>query len=247
MSGFARCQSCHGADFEGGFTGVSCFGCHKPGPPLVKVPHAEAPWFDPTGADVTHTNTNPQNAPVCYNCHASAPGTPGCFNNTMCHGGVGAGHTFPYPGSVHGPVADPLGPTFTQCLACHTNNPANAGVYPVAAGTPPDCRGCHVKASPENGCGACHGTDANGGRPTGTTFPDVQGGHFAGDHLSFNCTDCHGNNAGDGFATHGPSNRTAHGDANVVLDSFVEAGYTRSGNGHGTCNNVGCHTETRNW
>jgi hypothetical protein len=247
MTGFARCQACHGSDFEGGFTGVSCFGCHKPGPPLVKVPHAEAPWFNLTGTDVTHTNTDQANAAVCANCHRNpnTNGTPGCFNNTLCHGVVGAAHTFPYSGSVHGPVADPLGPTFTACLACHTNNPANAGAYPVAAGTPPDCRGCHIKGSPENGCGSCHGTDANGGRPDGTTFPDVAGRHNIGDH-QFGCDNCHGT-AGSGQTTHGPSNRNAHGDANVVLVPFVEAGYTRSGNGHGTCNDVGCHSSTRTW
>jgi len=252
MTGFSSCQGCHGADFGGGFTGVSCFGCHKPGPPLVKVPHAESPWFDITQTDVTHTNTDPQNAPVCANCHRRAPGTPGCFNNTLCHGNIT--HDFPYYGSVHGPVADPLGPSFSICLVCHNNSPDKIGVYPVPPGTPPNCRGCHTKASPENGCGACHGTDAGGGRPNGSSFPDVTGSHFVADpsgHQTFDCTWCHGINSGDGFPTHGPSNRTAHNDDYVVIQFTGDATgtvYTRSGlkDGHGSCSNVPCH-ENRNW
>jgi hypothetical protein len=256
--GFSMCQSCHGEDFAGGVVKVSCFTCHLP---PVKVPHPEAPWLNTTGTDVTHTNTDPANAAICALCHTHganlrtpiistyATGTPGCFNSTLCHGAVAGGHHFPYPGSEHGPIADAQGPPYSNCLVCHSNSATNVGQYPVAAGTPPDCRGCHTKASPENGCGACHGTDANGGRPNGTAFPDVQGGHFAGDHLSFNCSDCHGNNAGDGFPTHGPSNRTAHNDANVILDFSATTNFTRFGNGHGTCTSE-CHDEAgedRNW
>ncbi len=59
-----------------------------------------APWFDATGTDVTHTNTDPANAAVCALCHTHgrnlripilthyATGTPGCFNSTLCHGNV---------------------------------------------------------------------------------------------------------------------------------------------------------------
>ena len=252
MTGFSSCQGCHGADFGGGFTGVSCFGCHKPGPPLVKVPHAEAPWFDITGADVTHTNTDPQNAPVCANCHRSAPGTPGCFNNTLCHGAFGgaAPHAFPYPGSLHMSAA--VAP-FTDCLSCHSNNAANRGSYPVAAGTPPDCRSCHVKLPPGNGCGSCHGPNGGDGRPNGSAFPDIQGAHYAqgnNGHVGIGCSDCHDTN-GSGQLTHGPSGGTAHGDANVIIQFTGNAAgtvYTRNvpGNGHGSCSSVPCHGN-RNW
>jgi hypothetical protein len=249
--GFKMCQSCHGADFKGGVAKQSCFQCHLP---PVKVPHPEAPWLDTTGTDVTHTNTNQLNAAVCALCHTRgknlttpiltnyASGTPGCFNSTLCHGNISAAHDFPYPGSVHRSDASP---PFTDCLVCHTNS---GGVYPVSAGTPPDCRGCHKKASPDNGCGSCHGPLAGDGRPNGTAFPDVAGAHNEGDHPTFACTDCHGN-AGSGQATHGPSNRTAHHDANVVIDFSVDTNFTRTGNGHGTCTST-CHddsSEVRTW
>jgi len=255
--GFSMCASCHGVDFNGGVTNPrqSCFECHLPG---VKVPHPEAPWFDPTGADVTHTNTDPANAPVCAECHThgknlSAPilkhyapdGTPpGCFNSTLCHGGVSAAapHAFPFPGSAHMSVA--VAP-FTDCLVCHTDS---GGVYPVPAGTPPDCRGCHTKAPPGNGCGSCHGPIAGDGRPNGNNFPNVAGAHNVPDHPSFGCSDCHGT-AGTSQPTHGPSNRKAHNDANVKMNFSVDTHFTRAGNGHGTCTSD-CHTppsDVRNW
>jgi hypothetical protein len=88
-TGFSTCQSCHGADFRGSGTAVSCFGCHS------TAPHAPAPWRPPSA--YTHTNTDSQNAAVCGLCHLNnarlttpspvPPGvTPGCFNNTLCHG-----------------------------------------------------------------------------------------------------------------------------------------------------------------
>jgi hypothetical protein len=249
--GFSMCQSCHGADFKGGVTNpkTTCFDCH------VNAPHPDAPWFDATGTDVTHTNTDPANAAVCALCHTHgrnlsipilthyATGTPGCFNSTLCHGNVSP-HAFPYPGSVHSLVA--VAP-FTDCLVCHTDS---GGVYPVPASTPPDCRGCHKKASPGvNGCGSCHGPLAGDGRPNGTAFPDVAGAHNAGDHPLFACTDCHGNAAGSGQPTHGPSNGTAHHDVNVVISFSVNTHFTRTGNGHGTCTSD-CHdapSEVRTW
>jgi hypothetical protein len=93
MAGFAHCAKCHGADYNGGITSVSCKACHK------KAPHPDKPWvsLDPTKPN--HTNTYAGNAPECFKCHANganftgilatpAPaGTaPGCYNNTMCHG-----------------------------------------------------------------------------------------------------------------------------------------------------------------
>jgi len=252
--GFSMCASCHGADFKGGVTNpkTNCFDCHG-----GSSPHPTS-WLP--GDPFSHTDTNPSNAPVCAECHThgknltppylnpnqyAPPGTPpGCFNSTLCHDFVSLGvHPFPYPGSVHS--NDAVFP-FTNCLVCHTDS---GGVYPVAAG-PPDCRGCHTKASPGvNGCGSCHGPLAGDGRPNGTAFPDVAGAHNAGDHPLFACTDCHGNAAGSGQPTHGPSNGTAHHDVNVVINFSVNTHFTRTGNGHGTCTSD-CHTppsDVRTW
>ncbi|MBI5576724.1 MAG: hypothetical protein HY896_10240 [Deltaproteobacteria bacterium] len=83
QSSFIVCRICHGNDFTGGGSTVSCFPCHG-----VSAPHPAAPWRG-TSPAVTHTDTDPVNAVVCFDCHASggAPaGTPpGCFNGTLCH------------------------------------------------------------------------------------------------------------------------------------------------------------------
>lgn len=81
--GFAFCQVCHGTgtNFSGGAVAVSCYTCHG-----VSAPHPSgATWVNSTTP--THRTTDPGNAAVCAYCHRNAtPGTPGCFNNTLCHG-----------------------------------------------------------------------------------------------------------------------------------------------------------------
>jgi len=85
--GFSFCQACHGTgttppdNFSGGTAGVSCYPCHG-----VSAPHpAGAIWV--TAVTPSHRNTNQgqANVDVCAQCHRSAPGTAGCFNNTLCH------------------------------------------------------------------------------------------------------------------------------------------------------------------
>lgn len=93
--GFTSCQECHGVDFAGGVSGVSCFyNCHG-----VNAPHPRAPW--------NHGDTNANNAAVCAECHANGlnspvqpspsvsvlSSAPGCFNNTLCHASVGSAGT----------------------------------------------------------------------------------------------------------------------------------------------------------
>ena len=92
MVGFAHCAKCHGADYSGGISAVSCKACH------TKAPHPDKPWHGTTATLTNHTAANFNNAAECFKCHANganftqppppAPpaGTaPGCFNNTMCH------------------------------------------------------------------------------------------------------------------------------------------------------------------
>ncbi|HWR72998.1 MAG TPA: hypothetical protein VN604_07495, partial [Nitrospirota bacterium] len=117
-TGFSSCQPCHGASFAGG-TAVTCLntaGCHGVN---VFAPHSPAPW---RGGARTHTTTDTGNAAVCALCHRNNnPGTPGCFNNTLCHAQVGhpAGWADP---AVHGTTAKsaPTATTgFSSCQPCH--------------------------------------------------------------------------------------------------------------------------------
>jgi len=71
----------------------SCYSCHS------LAPHPDGPWRTSTGS--THTNTDPSTPPCAPVATGQYPGTPGCFNSTLCHGpkggGPGAeGHTVPF-------------------------------------------------------------------------------------------------------------------------------------------------------
>jgi predicted CxxxxCH...CXXCH cytochrome family protein len=197
---------------------------------------------------------------VCKNCHTHVNATNTGFDDPTKHvngvidvtGGI-VPHAFPNPGSVHATAAGaaPFSGCDININGCHPNGSA-IGVYPVATGTPPDCRACHIKLPPGNSCGSCHGIASTSaltaGRPTGSAFPDVAGRH-ASPHTSFACSLCHGTN-GTGNASHGPSNRTAHNDGNVVIEFTgvaVGVNYTRSGlnDGHGTCTGT-CHSQPGN-
>jgi predicted CxxxxCH...CXXCH cytochrome family protein len=201
-------------------------------------------------------------ATSCKTCHQHVNTTNNGFDDPTRHvNGVidvtgGIPHAFPNPGANHLTAAGQA--PFPGCVvsACHANSTTGRGVYPVAVGTPPNCQGCHTKQSPGNSCGSCHGVASISatiaGRPTGNAFPDVEGGHDISDH-NVACSLCHGAN-GTGHVDHGPSNRIAHGDADVNIEFTGEAAgitFTRSGlgDGRGTCNG-NCHGEDHenfNW
>jgi predicted CxxxxCH...CXXCH cytochrome family protein len=200
----------------------------------------------------------------CKSCHPNVNASNTGFDDPTRHvnGAVdvvsgAAPHPFPNPGAVH-LVAAGRAP-FPGCVVsgCHSNSSVSRGRYPVAVGTPPDCQGCHVKASPGNGCGSCHGNSTQSaltnGRPVNDlfntgTFPDVVGRHGT-PHGSFACALCHGS-SGTGNSGHGPSNRAGHSDADVIIQFTGEAvgmAFTRSGlgNGRGNCSGS-CHGKTHN-
>ena len=188
---------------------------------------------------------------VCRGCHPHVNTTSDGFTDPSKHvNGVidvtaGSAHGFPNPGSAHKGSS-------TGCLACHSLS-AGTNPYPVAAGTPPNCRACHLNANPgtDPQCSDCHGAAANdksgalsAGRPIGafvlaapaTNFPNRQGQHFNPNHVGRACTVCHPFTTGD--ARHGWSNRQPKSTAAQVNASV---GWNPAGNlGRGTCSN-GCH------
>ena len=129
-TGFAYCQKCHGSTFHNG-TARSCFYCH------TKAPHPDAPWHGTTVSRTNHIYTDQGNATVCGGCHlggaflstpvAVPPGTtPGCFNNTLCHGSpTSIGHPVNWVNyDQHGKAAKGVsavgGSTgFGYCQKCH--------------------------------------------------------------------------------------------------------------------------------
>lgn len=167
--GFGYCQQCHGTDYLGGSSGVSCFSasvngfnCHNGGA-TSSWPHSPAPW---RGGTHTHTNTDTSNAVYCAVCHTNGanssvqPTTPapagtaaGCFNNTLCHGSnVSAPHPVDgsyRPGTAHGYDAINLnnnGTGLTTCRPCHATPATGANPrFNVAVGTlTSGCETCHI-------------------------------------------------------------------------------------------------------
>lgn len=241
-SGMDYCKNCHGTDFRGGSTGISCFGCH------TTAPHAK-PWLKSGGATTyLHSTTDSTNAPACGSCHAggaklttptTSPANAGCFNNTLCHGTV-VSHAYPNPGSLHKSST-------SGCNSCHNLGTA-LSQYPATAGAPPDCKSCHKLSAAAtiaqmSGCSDCHG-DAATGRPNGSTFPNVGGRHSnPGDH-AVACSLCHGG-GGSGVSTHGNSNGVVKTAADVILNGTA-AGMSivrNATSGRVTCNGT-CHGET---
>lgn len=240
VNGFAFCQKCHGSDFSGGLANTSCFSCHG-----VNAPHSPKPWINTSR---THTNTDVSNAPVCAQCHTAganlspqfqassySTGTPGCFNNTLCHGAVGHQSGWRDPG-LHGAAAksQPGSSTgFAYCQICHGAD-FSGGVSGVS---------CFTAST---ATGTCHGVNAPHAPKPWRTYPspthtttvdDAAGGnaavcaicHTAGKNLStpilasyssgkpgcFNSTLCHGQ-MGHPAGWAEPSNHGAAAKANLT-------------------------------
>jgi predicted CxxxxCH...CXXCH cytochrome family protein len=224
---FASCQLCHGADFRTprGDGNETCYSCHS------LAPHPDGPWRSSTGS--THTNTDPSNAPVCAGCHRNnTPGTPGCFNSTLCHGEpavvphpVGSAWVATSPAAqphANDAKATPGATTgFTYCQVCHGTGADFAGGTSGVS-----CYPCHVptSSSPHASqwrtgdtyvhtttaegnaavCAFCHLNGANS--PVAPPSPPAPAGTAAG---CFNNTLCH--NGGGGGTTHAvPYNDPAH-------------------------------------
>lgn len=259
--GMDNCRSCHGSDFKGGISKVSCFNnaaCHGA---TVAAAHAKKPWSGPRGTVVgTHKSADPGNATACFICHAAgnnstlkptavpAPGAkPSCFNNTLCH--AEGAHAFPFPGAAHAPGGSFLAgaPPYNNCSGCHDTTVAGA-----AYGFRPDCSACHKDVAHLNsnpGCGDCHGVKVGtqDGRPVGAVFPDRQFSHGVHAFTGVVCSACH-NGFGSGAQTHGQSgfnvNPTA---ANVAIASAYQAetgGVAGYNPATGQCANITCHGGT---
>ncbi|MBI2353746.1 MAG: CxxxxCH/CxxCH domain-containing protein [Deltaproteobacteria bacterium] len=186
----------------------------------------------------------------CNGCHGHVSasndgfGDPGRHVNGVIDLSPGV-HAFPNPGSAHKGSS-------TGCTACHAVS-APGDPYPVPAGTPPNCRSCHLAANPgrDPQCSDCHGAAAddvnsNAGRPNGTAFPNAARSHSNPDSHVVGCAICH-SGGGTGAATHGNSNRVAKGfnevslafsggaDATLTGMTFTRVGGVVSCNG--TCHN----------
>jgi len=206
-SGLASCQICHGSDFSGGGSKVSCFTCHG-----VSAPHPAKPWRSSSGGS-THGTTDPQNALVCAQCHARGssnnpaghPATPapagtapGCYNNTLCHGVGGAPHALgvtwvnPTSSAFHGLTAKQ---NLNYCQGCH-GTPGTTQFNGGAASTSCQSSTCHPAAK-------AHPTRWN---QAPQSFPGYASSHRDAGDLSVSCAICHKvDGAGTGLDNTAPS------------------------------------------
>lgn len=243
-TGFAYCQICHGSgmDFAGGSSGRDCYECHE-----VSAPHPSS-WR--TGDTYFHTTVAGGNASVCAFCHTGgenspvpapsppAPGgtPPGCFNSTLCHGGVVA-HPVPFLDPAH--LGVDQAEFNSNCANCH----AVSGTSPVASA--PVCFSCHTAGSPLTlpVCTSCH--DAP---PAGAVYPNVSGAHTV--HVGLNngagtpvsCDTCH-IGIGSGTQEHYDQAKAQSPPGDVAFVSTYDAlsGSSSFDNAALACTNVSCH------
>ncbi len=196
------CASCHGAAFDGGTSGKSCFTCH------ASYPH-NAGWIDPASA-VSHgkfLKAKSWDTGECARCHGAnfSGGTSGksCFT---CHPAYP--HTVFASSSGHAGYLYTQGYPLAQCKTCHGASYAGGTVVNVSCSS----AGCHADntgtpKSPE-ACNTCHGqflasaSDALSAAPPKSVLGDsattVRGVGAHAKHLlsgtlgkSVKCVECH--------------------------------------------------------
>jgi len=154
-SQLSDCATCHGAAFDGGSSGKSCYKCHD------SYPH-KAEWLDPSaaGSHGRFLNANNWRISDCAGCHGANFAGAGniqmsCFR---CHPSYP--HTVFEAASGHAAYLRnngyPLGGA-TGCKNCHGASYTGGSVVDVSCST----AGCHmdntgVAKSPE-ACNTCHG------------------------------------------------------------------------------------------
>jgi len=195
---FPMCAGCHGADFSGGISKVSCLGCHRDGPTACTTCHGAGPTssahpahaatvacnechvvpsrWDDDGHIVHdgHAITTP--AKVTFGARA-ALGTdragPPSWDGATCTNVYCHGATIRVAGGAMTEPRwdDPISPG--ECTSCHGNPPPNH--------LRNDCGSCHPRSAPHidgivqvgAGCNGCHGSASSNAPPM-----DLAGNEF---------------------------------------------------------------------
>ncbi|MDD5773514.1 MAG: CxxxxCH/CxxCH domain-containing protein [bacterium] len=227
---FSACQTCHGTDFKGGTSGISCFNCHNgPG-----VNHPAAAWIIPN-----HKTNAVANITSCQKCHGTnylGGGSKVACNICHMENQTKVHMTAWYPDVRfnHSSYAKTNGTTKCANINCH-----GASLTGVT-GSGPSCLSCHIWPLTISNCVTCHATP-----PSGSAYPNIAGSHAV--HTAFinvNCSSCH---TGAGANTNKHINNTT----DVIFNNVYKA---KSGNLaynglNVTCAKVSCHggQTTPNW
>ncbi|HUU26321.1 MAG TPA: hypothetical protein VM123_00785 [archaeon] len=233
------CTPCHGTDYAGGTSGVSCTSCHdsRSGHPL------EEGWLDSTSDNSHPVRKNQAGKKYCAGCHGEdfKGGNSGvsCYS---CHEGP-SGHPFGWmeeaSQNYHGLAASSRslgyctvchgkdfngGFSGTSCKTCHTTQSGHPSSGWLVPGDP-NFHGFRLSRTGTGYCAGCHGGDFKGGVAGISCYTCHNGpsGHPAGwlDKRSPNfhsiavntrgldaCALCHGEDFNGGIS--GKSCRTCH-------------------------------------
>ncbi len=138
-AGLDSCLPCHGDDFKGGISGVSCTLCHLGGPTAVH-PADWVPVYAMHGPYVKANTTSKCANQYCHGLSLTGVSSsgPSC---TSCHlGGTTSGHPTDWVPvySTHGPYVETHGTAACSNQYCH--GAALTGV----ADSGPSCTSCHM-------------------------------------------------------------------------------------------------------
>ncbi len=194
-SGFtmASCKSCHGSDYRGGTTTVSCYTCHARGPESCNTCHGSSLSIaPPVDLDGDSSATSP--GVGAHQSHVRTSAISGVFKCSTCHPALKG---FSDPAHIN-PSNPEATIAFTDPIA-HT--PSDNKVIPNPAFDPDalSCSGtyCHGafdggnqnnapvwNASDQAKCGTCHGNPVTG-------VPTPTYNHPQGSRIDQNCGGCH--------------------------------------------------------
>jgi hypothetical protein len=232
------CSACHGADFNGGISGVSCTSCHLGSPTSVHP----ADWDPVYSAHGPYVNTNSTNACANQYCHGSSlsgvpDSGPSC---TSCHLGS---PTSVHPAdwvpvySAHGPYVKANSSSACANQYCHglsltgvlNSGPSCTSCHlgGLTSGHPADwvpvysTHGPYVTANGTNSCSnqSCHGTTLTGVPDSGPSCTVC--------HLG-SPTSVHPADWVPMYSTHGPYVNTSPTGTSACANQYCH-GYSLSG------------------
>ena len=193
---FALCQSCHGNDYSGGKSGVSCLTCHQQGPTACVTCHGDK---GPTTnahqvhlgkqLDCSECHVKPASwdapghilgiplgtpAPVVFGAKANLTIDPADRKGPAAFDGASCSNVYCHGAALHAPGGTMNSPRW--------DDPTPAGTCGGCHAAPPpshqrsDCATCHPATAPHidgivqigrtSGCDGCHGSAQSPAPPT---------------------------------------------------------------------------------
>lgn len=247
QSGYENCVTCHGDDYQGGTSGVSCYKCH------TSYPHPME-WIMPGSGDFhgTAVLNSTNKAQDCQACHGDdyngGSSEKSCYT---CHS------LYPHPSGFANPASDSFHTSImpeilwnirTGCISCHGDDYKGKGYADK------NCTSCHLQANGPEACNTCHGNEDNIAPPADrwgdTDISQITVGvhqkHLTDTSLTTvvmeaGCTTCHPNVSN--FDDAGHLDETINDPADIAFSDLAKANnanpiWDRS---TGTCSGVSCH------